>query len=246
MTPAPVFGPGCPWFDLHSRFPPNIDWCEEKLCSLVVTPFNSWTNLGYLLVAVLMAVSARGTVQPALRLFAPATAVTGLTSFVYHQSLNAFSQLLDFMGMYMFCVLLLMANLQRMRRWPDGARGLAAYTWAVCALTALSAVSFWLGFPAQWYVVVLIVSIIATELAQATPSRRYFWLSVATMVIASVLSALDLSRTICDARNHWLQLHGLWHLLSAAAIGLAFMHLRRAWQPGAGRSSAKTGNGFGA
>ena len=48
---TPVFGPGCPWFDLHARFPPNIDWCEEKLCAVIVTPFNSWTNLAYLMVA---------------------------------------------------------------------------------------------------------------------------------------------------------------------------------------------------
>lgn len=226
---TPAFGPGCPWFDLHSRFPPNIDWCEEKLCALVVTPFNSWTNLGYLLVAVAMGLLARRCAQPALHLFAPATLLTGLGSFIYHQSLNLFSQLLDFMGMYTFCVLLLMANLQRMRRWPAASAGRATYGLAVVALTALSASSFQLGFPAQWYVGVLILLIVGTELAQPARSRRFFWASVVTMAIAAVLSALDLTRTVCDAGNHWLQLHGLWHLLSAAAIGLAFLHLRLAW-----------------
>jgi hypothetical protein len=149
-----------------------------------------------------------------------------VASFVYHQSLNAFSQLLDFFGMYAFCVLLLMANAQRMQRWPNGARGLAWYGLAVVAMTALSAVSFSQGFPAQWFVAILIVLVIATELMQSAPSRRCFWLSVLAMGVASVLSALDLSRTVCDAANHWLQLHGLWHLLSAAAIGLAFLHIR--------------------
>ena len=226
---TPAFGPGCPWFDLHSRFPPNIDWCEEKLCALVGTPFTSWTNLGYLLVAVAMGLLARRCAQPALRLFAPATLLTGLGSFVYHQSLNLFSQLLDFMGMYTFCVLMLMANLQRMRRWPAGDSALATYGLAVVALTALSAASFQLGFPAQWYVGILILLIVGTELVQPARSRRFFWASVLTMAIAAVLSALDLTRTVCDAGNHWLQLHGLWHLLSAAAIALAFLHLRLAW-----------------
>jgi hypothetical protein len=227
LLPAtPAFGPGCPWFDLHTRFPPNIDWCEEKLCSLVVTPFNSWTNLAYLFAAILMWAGARRATEPVLRMFAPATAVTGLTSFVYHQSLNAFSQLLDFFGMFAFCTLLLMANLQRMRHWPQGNRGQALYWGSVIGLTGLTAVSLLLGIAVQLYVGVLILLIIGTELVQRPQSRRYFWASVLAMALASVLSFLDLTRTICEAANHWLQLHGLWHLLTAAAIYLAFMHIR--------------------
>lgn len=224
-----AFGPGCPWYDLHLRFPPNIDWCEEKLCALVVTPFNTWSNLGYLVVAVWMAVVVRRDRDTVLVLFAPATAVAGLTSFVYHQSLNAFSQLLDFLGMFGLCMLLLMANLQRMRRWPAGARGLARYAGAVLLLTACSAAGFWLGFPAQWLVAMLIALIIASEWLLPAPSRRFFWLAMSTLGLASVLSALDLTRAVCQSANHWLQLHGLWHLLTAAAIGLVFVHLRRAY-----------------
>ncbi len=222
----PAFGPGCPWFELHARFPPNIDWCEEKLCSVIVTPFNSWTNLGYLVAAALMWAGARRTDASVVRLFGPASAVTGLTSFAYHMSLNAMSQLLDFLGMYAFCVLLLMANLQRAGRWPEGPRGHTRYWLTVAALTAITAVSFQMGIPAQLYVGILIVLIVATELTQQARTRVYFWFSVITMALASSLSALDLTRTICDAANHWLQLHGLWHLLTAVAIYLAFVHIR--------------------
>ena len=224
---TPAFGPGCPWFDLHARFPPNIDWCEEKLCAFVVTPFNSWTNLAYLIAAVLMWAGARRATEPALRLFGPATAITGLASFAYHLSLNMFSQLLDFFGMYAFCILLLMANLRRMQRWPDGKRGQTMYWMAVVAMTGLTAVSFWVGIAAQWYVGLLIVLIIVTELAQQAPVRHFFWFSVLVMVGASALSALDLTRTVCAAADHWLQLHGLWHVLTAIAIYLAFLHIRR-------------------
>lgn len=228
---TPVFGPGCPWFDLHARFPPNIDWCEEKLCSVVVTPFNSWTNLAYLIAAALMWAGARRATEPALRLFGPVTAITALASFAYHQSLNMFSQLLDFFGMYAFCILLLMANLRRMNRWPDGKRGQTRYWMAVAAMTALTAVSFWVGIAAQLYVGLLIVLIIVTELVQHARARHFFWSSVLVMAVASVLSALDLTRTVCDAANHWLQLHGLWHVLTAIAIYLAFLHIRLATHP---------------
>ncbi len=231
---TPVFGPGCPWFDLHARFPPNIDWCEEKLCAVVLTPFNSWTNLAYLIAAAMMWAGARRATEPALRLFGPATAVTGLASFAYHLSLNMFSQLLDFFGMYAFCILLLMANLRRLNRWPQGKRGQVRYWMAVTSMTALTALSFWVGIAAQLYIGLLIVLIIVTELAQQTRERHFFWSSVLVMVVASVLSALDLTRTVCDAANHWLQLHGLWHLLTAIAIYLAFLHIRLAIRPHGG------------
>ncbi len=225
-----AFGPGCPWYDLHLRFPPNIDWCEEKVCALVMTPFNSWTNLAYLIAAALMWGAARHSKNTTVRLFAPATAVTGVTSFVYHQSLNAFSQVLDFFGMYAFCVLLLMANLSRTSQWPAGARGIQRYGLAVVALTGLTGASFILGLPAQAFVALLIVLIIWSELVQNAASRRCFWLSVLAMGVAAVFSALDLARIGCAAANHWYQPHGTWHILTALAIYLAFIHTQRAAQ----------------
>ncbi len=223
-----VFGPGCPWYELHRQFPPNIDWCEEKLCALVVTPFNSWTNLAYLIAAAMMWAGAPAAQGSTLRLFAPATALTGIASFIYHQSLNAFSQILDFFGMYAFCVLLLMANLVRIRRWPGAGRSMRHYWLVVMGLTGLSAASFAIGIPAQVYVALTIVLIIWSELAQRAASRTFFWLSVSAMSIASVFSALDLARVLCSATNHWFQPHGVWHIITALAIYLAFVHLRRA------------------
>jgi hypothetical protein len=228
LPTAAAFGPGCPWYDLHAHFPPNIDWCEEKLCAIVVTPFNTWTNLAYLIAATLMWAAMRDTRDTTLRLFAPATALTGVTSFVYHQSLNAFSQVLDFVGMYAFCVLLLMANLRRMHKWPDGARGMQWYGLTVAGLTGLTAVSFMAGMPAQMFVALLIGLIIWTELLQDTASRRYFWASVLAMGVAAVFSALDLARVWCSAANHWFQPHGVWHIITALAIYLAFQHARGA------------------
>jgi hypothetical protein len=32
---APPLPPGCPWSGFT---PPNIDWCEQELCALVVNP----------------------------------------------------------------------------------------------------------------------------------------------------------------------------------------------------------------
>ncbi len=34
-----------------------------------------------------------------------------------------------------------------------------------------------------------------------------------------------MATTICEADNHWLQLHGLYHMLTAMAIYPACMHI---------------------
>lgn len=226
--PAPLFAPGCPWHALHALYPPNVDWCEEKLCSLVVTPFNSWSNAAYLLAAALMWRRAGRPMDPVLRLFAPAAVLTGVTSFAYHMSLNYFSQMVDFLGMYVFCMLILMANLQRLGKWPVGPRALAWYGAAVSALTAITAGSLLLHIPAQIYVAALVALIVWSELATQVRSRGYFWMGIGAMAVASTLSALDLSRVWCSAGNHWFQPHGAWHVVTAVALYLAYRHTRQA------------------
>ena len=138
--------------------------------------------------------------------------------------------LVDFAGMYVFCLLILMANLQRMGRWGVGIRAFGYYALAVGAMTAVSAIALRSGVPAQGFVAVLIGLIVWTELAQPAPTRRYFWLGLAAMMVASALSALDLARVICVAPNHWFQGHGAWHVMTALAIYLVFVHLRQTWR----------------
>ncbi len=222
--PANPFGPGCPWHALHMSYPPNVDWCEAKLCSLVVTPFNSWSNIAYLIAAALMWRQAGKVGGPVLRMFPLAAALTGAASFVYHVSLNSFSQMVDFFGMYVFCMLILMANMQRAGKWASGARGPRHYWAAVFGLTAISAVALLQQLPAQIAVGVLVMLIVLSELRLPARSRRYFWMGVAAMVFASTLSALDLTRVMCAADNHWFQAHGAWHIVTALALYLAFLH----------------------
>ena len=46
--------------------------------------------------------------------------------------------------------------------------------------------------------------------------------AVVLLAMASVCSLLDVSGTICDPANHFLQGHAIWHALSALAILHAF------------------------
>ena len=63
-----VLKEGCPWVELRQVGGlPNVKWCEETLCSVVAEPANTWSNLAYLVVAVLIYLAARNESQRTLR-----------------------------------------------------------------------------------------------------------------------------------------------------------------------------------
>ena len=224
-----LFQPGCPWFEYHLNFPPNIEWCEEKLCSFIVTPFNAWTNMAYVLVGIYVWLKMRKSKSEAFRFFGPATVIVGLTSFLWHSSLNFYTQIFDFFGMYTFCVLLIMFNKARLHSWPTPPRAFHRFWIWVTGLTVLTASSLMLNphFPIQVFVLLLILAILRTELMERLEKgehRRWFWASFFTLLSAAVFSALDASRIVCYADNHWFQGHGVWHLLSALSLYFSYKH----------------------
>jgi len=222
-----LFQPGCPWYDLHIQYPPNIDWCEEKLCSWIVTPFNTWTNVAYSLIGLSIWIKMRKSPSAFLRFFGPASFIVGLTSFIYHASLNLFTQVFDFFGMYVFCVLLIMFNLARAGKWPAPPRAFVRFWIWVVGLTAFTVVSYFIHFPIQLYVLFLIMTILVTEFKATAPSRKYFWYTVVAMAVAVTFSALDHAGIICSPENHYFQGHGVWHLLGAVALWTSFQHYRQ-------------------
>lgn len=232
-TPDPI-PPGCPWHELSAYGLPNVNWCEAPLCAYVNEPANAWSNLAYLLVALAIALVQRGERSPLLRRFAAAVATVGVCSFAYHASNVHVTQILDFFGMYVFCYLLLIINLRRMRL----VSAVATVFWAaVLSTTALTVALVRAGFPIQAIIALLTLGIVSSELAlyrraRRDPSRgpyplRWFLGSFALLNAGAVLSALDVSRAWCDPQSHLLQGHATWHVLTALSLGAAYLHFRR-------------------
>lgn len=221
--------PGCPWEPLSSFWLPNVRWCEAQLCSVVVEPANTWSNLAYVVAGlVLLWLGARWR-DRTLRIFGAAEIVVGVCSFVYHMSFSGVLQVLDFFGMYVFTNLLLGLNLVRLgvlprrRFWP-------VYVASVLALTALTVALRFTPFPIQGIVFVLILGIVATELRQRTAppaGRRWFYASLATLSVAAGFSAADVTGAFCDPENHFVQGHAIWHLLGAISLVFAAFFYRR-------------------
>jgi hypothetical protein len=221
--------PGCPWWAASELRLPNVDWCEAQRCSWIVEPANTWSNLGYVLVGALLWWLARRSRSRALRAFGPAALLVGLASGVYHASYTFVLQILDFFGMYVFCYLLLTLNLVRLGLLAAEDRR-RRYWQLVAATTAATVAIDFLEIPIQGVVLLLILSIVATEAWIRTRERyplRFFLLSLACIAAGAVFSALDLSRTWCDPWHPVLQGHAIWHALSAASLLAAFLHYRQ-------------------
>jgi hypothetical protein len=231
MPPAPVLplDPGCPWEPLSSFWLPNVRWCETQLCSWVVEPANTWSNLAYVLAGVALWWIGTRRGERTLRIFGLAEIVVGISSLVYHMSFSGVLQVLDFVGMYVFTNLLIGLNLVRLgtlpRRlfWP-------VYVLSVAAFTALTVALRFTSFPIQGVVFVLILAIIATELMQrpaAGLDRRFFHASLATLVVAAVFSAADVTRVFCDPDDHFVQGHAIWHVLGSISLVFAACFYRQ-------------------
>ncbi len=238
--------PGCPWHELSLVHLPNIHWCEEILCSWVVNPANTWSNLAYIFAALWILRRARLTGRKELRWLGLATVIMGVASFVWHMSYTYVLQILDFAGMFLFLILILLIRLAQMRRLrADSIR------WMWLAGTGVaSALMAWAGFqdyPIQGAILAMAAVGVAVEVQAlrelrrglATGARgpwpatarwilgeaRYLVASLALALAAVTLSALDVSGTLCDPTNHWFQGHATWHVLTALAVGFWVRHL---------------------
>lgn len=228
MTITPL-DPACPWSDLSNAWLPNVKWCESQLCSIVVEPANTWSNLAYVLLGLWL--MWRGTRQrDRLQItFGRAELIVGVFSFAFHMSFSGVLQILDFAAMYVFVGLTLSFNLVRIG-WLPPARRYRVYVLGILAFTALTVGLRFTPFPIQLVTPVLILATVVTEAMlfvrhrKAPVPTRYAWFfaSLVLLVAAAALSIADASRAFCDPHDHLIQGHALWHLLSAVSLACAW------------------------
>ena len=223
----------CPYEPLlRSYGPPNVKWCEERLCSLVQEPANTWSNLPFILIGLWILWQARG--RRPFQLLGTAAVVMGALSLVYHASNTYATQVLDFVGMFVYLSLLLVWNLRRLGVLVRTTRSVAAYFLIVYANMALLFVfPLVLGLPIQMIIMFDTAVVFALEAllagrggpghaGRSHGAVREYAVAVLLLAGAAVASSLDLTRRWCDPTNHWVQGHALWHILAAGSVVFVF------------------------
>jgi len=222
-------------------------YCEAPGPGVAAQPANSWSNLGFVVVGLLiLADSARARDRSSVarmeadlrysRLYGAVAVFLGLASFAFHGSLRAWGGYVDVQSMHAFLAFLLAYDLARIHGWTWG----AFLTWFAGLLAVFSAL---IGlFPPEHgrvlFAVVVFITILL-ETAVSYPALRpwaphpidprrlpWFWAGLASFGVAFAI--WNLSRTggmWCDP-DSLLQGHALWHLLSAVSVGCFYLYLR--------------------
>lgn len=223
-------GPQCPWYDITEKVgAPNIKWCEETLCQWVSEPANTWSNLSYLFIAfVIFYLSLKNRHSFNMKIFGPIIFFMGGASFFYHLSNFYGSQVLDFIGMFMFLAWAMGMNFVRL-----GKLKAPNLVWFILSFTVILTIATHLMYLAEMkFQGIIIISglvIIATEIkARAIAPVHYKWFisTIVILIIAFAFSLSDGTRLWCDPTQHgWFsQGHALWHWINSFAMLTLYLH----------------------
>lgn len=207
----------CPWDGLEQV---PSEWCEESLCSWVRQPANTWSNVGFLVVGIIiLRWTARGR-SPHLRGLGYVCLVTAVGSALYHASETFIGRVADYVGMYSGASYMLAVNVSRwrMRAGP--------FVRALFWLTLLTPLAVMLIAPRTASVLYEVETVFCCMGLECALFRRdRTWVRYRMLVtywglflVGYGLWQLDIHHVLCNPGNHVLTGHALWHLLNAAAL----------------------------
>lgn len=230
MTYNNPHGPGCPWHSItESQGAPNIKWCEETLCQWISEPANTWSNLGYLIVALIISyISFKHNHNAKLKQFGPIIFFMGAMSFFYHQSNFYGSQILDFVGMFFFVGWAIGMNFIRLNWMKENFLIAFNITFSV-TMTLVMHVMYLTNIKFQMLVLIAGIVILITEVLSQRKYRtetKWFSISILILIVAFGFSLSDGQRLWCTPENHgWFsQGHALWHWTAAIAMFTIYKH----------------------
>ena len=219
-----MLAPSCPW-DRFDRA--TMEFCERPVCALVTQPANTWSNIGYVVVGVLVLRLARAEGKRHLSPIGWSALAVAVGSAFFHASSTFVGEVVDIGAMYLFAVFWLALDLQRLLGWSHRTR------WTFHAgLTTLSVIT--LTVERTWGVALFSLQVTGTfvveialflrrrrELRDGAPSPtprvdyRHLGRLAGTFAIAYAIWQLDFHRIVCDRDLHVISGHAVWHLLNA-------------------------------
>jgi hypothetical protein len=209
----------CPWDALRQS---PLGFCEESLCASIKQPGNTWSNIGFLVVAALIWHHAGKHGHRQLRLIAVVSVVTGIGSAAYHATGTYWGGLVDVGGMYLGTGLLTGLNMRRWRGWSS--KGVYATMFAVTSIL-LSAMLVFHGDNRLMFALAgpccLIELVLFVQRRRETRYASYLY-AWGTMAAATAMWWLDLTQRLCAPQSHLFSGHAAWHMLSAVAYYLLY------------------------
>ena len=230
-------------------------FCESnRMDQLIRQPSNTWSNLGYLLVALFMLTmwvnDLKQTERKASDNFLVRYPIFSLTfglsalylfigSFLFHASLSRFFQKMDQTGVYSIAIIILAFNLYKIfpvfrfkGQWKSSH---TLMTLLALVLNFLIFEKLWLIninilFPAIMSLVFLTSSYYLLFVSREHYFTNYLWAALCVLLLATVIWILDRTNVACNPESMF-QGHALWHLLTAASIFFIYLYYRSGTVP---------------
>lgn len=193
-------------------------FCEQPLCSVVIQPANTWSNIGYLIAAFFLLRQAQ--LNQNKYGFSFLSFVLFIGSTMYHMTGTFWGRMLDVGAMLMLSGFMLSLTITRFFKIKNA--------WALligALIFALSAPAMPVGKGS----LVFLIQVLSCAFIEWAMSRRLdispeikklLRRAVGLFLIALVCQRLDYHRVICDPHNHVVNLHAIWHLICAYCIFL--------------------------
>jgi hypothetical protein len=213
----------CPW-DAYA--PATLKFCEAHLCSWVVAPTETYSNLAYILVGAYL-IGRKGRFEVDRRL-GVISIVVGIFSGLYHASHLRVTESLDLASMGLLSALLLV-NVSRRIGWLAARHSSFAFllftTLNTLPVFLLGGAARLMSFSLSLGVYVLLEFVYASRSrGLAYPIRNQaLWQSAGIFATAYAAWLLDIHQIVCDPDNHWISGHSVWHVLNS----LCFITLGR-------------------
>ncbi len=209
---------------MYSDWAPSTHiWCEEQLCSWIREPANTFSNIAYIIVGILILINARKFSYPHLRMLGWFSILLGLMSAFYHATSSFFGEVLDYSSMFLISAYVLVANLSRLFIWSPRKVAISAlllFTISVMGLVQLrtvGAVFFFVQITAA-----VIVEFVLRSRSEQKANQHNMWISLGLLLVAWAIWSLDTHRIVCDPKNHFINGHAIWHVMTAISIWFLF------------------------
>lgn len=223
--------PHCPWSEMYQNWgPPNVKWCEARVCGWIGEPFNTWSNLPYMLLAIYVLYIAYRHRSRFDFAFGSTVFIMGAFSFFYHASNNFLTQVFDFAGMYLYTYLLLCISLYKLK-FVSYRNSILLYTGLVLGSIFMVPVFKNNGWPYQLIILFISMAIITCQVFIYLQRKviyriQYLLATVAGFMVAGFFSSIDASRLWCNPENHFAQGHALWHIFGSISIYYSYKLFR--------------------
>jgi hypothetical protein len=226
---------------------PTIKFAEDNVCGYIAQPANTWSNVAFLMTALLIAVELkRAKNKTVLWGFVPVYLFMGFTSGFYHASATFVGQFFDFGSIYLFAAFIVFLAIDRLKIFET-----KKLLWALSGVTILMFVLLWfVPILRIWLFAVKIVVFLWVELGLAkskkptfgrprlsegsgqsittpkttsSPLERgtfgYLYYALGIFLLAWGFWWLDYLYIWKDeATMHFINGHAIWHVLSAVSL----------------------------